>query len=164
MSSQHARSQQLNAGLDVFSAAGHTTTFVQRFKTTPSFTEAQYTVSSWNSLKRDLARLSFIASSHCPTDPAMNYTDLSGAPPTTRRPYYKTQYSNDETLASIDITSCGDMSDNKVQIADFLKVSARHPQELNSWTTRYSKMPTLSQVILKVWSLSPSPKYTAACS
>ncbi len=55
------------------------------------------------------------------TDPALNYTDLSGAPPISRRPYYKTQYSNDEALASIDITSCRDMSNNRVQIVDFLK-------------------------------------------
>ena len=36
------------------------------------------------------------------TDPAVNYTDLSGAPPTHHSPYYKTKYSNDEALASID--------------------------------------------------------------
>jgi hypothetical protein len=35
------------------------------------------------------------------TDHAINYTDLSGAPPTHRWPYYKTQYSNDGSLASI---------------------------------------------------------------
>ena len=34
------------------------------------------------------------------TDPAISYTDLSGAPPISRRPYYQTQYSNDEALAS----------------------------------------------------------------
>jgi hypothetical protein len=36
------------------------------------------------------------------TDPAVNYTDLSGAPPTSRSLYYKTKYSNDEALASTD--------------------------------------------------------------
>jgi hypothetical protein len=38
------------------------------------------------------------------TDPAVNYSDLSGAPPTSRSPYYKIQYSNatDADLASID--------------------------------------------------------------
>jgi hypothetical protein len=36
------------------------------------------------------------------TDPAVNYTDLSGAPPTHHSPYYKTKYSNDEAMASID--------------------------------------------------------------
>ena len=41
------------------------------------------------------------------TDPAINYADLSGAPPTSRMPYYKTQYLNDEALVSINITSCG---------------------------------------------------------
>ena len=39
------------------------------------------------------------------TDPAINYTDPSGDPPTPRSPYYKTQYSNDADLASIDIIS-----------------------------------------------------------
>ncbi len=39
------------------------------------------------------------------TDPANNYTDLSGAPPTSRSPYYKVQYSNDEELVSIDSNS-----------------------------------------------------------
>ncbi len=38
------------------------------------------------------------------TDPAINYTDLSGAPPTSRSLYYRTQYSNDENLASVDTT------------------------------------------------------------
>jgi len=36
------------------------------------------------------------------TDPAVNYSDLSGAPPTPRSPYYKIQYANDADLASID--------------------------------------------------------------
>jgi Domain of unknown function (DUF5127) len=53
------------------------------------------------------------------TDPAINFTDVSGTP-VSRSLYYKTQYSNDEALASIDIISCGDMSNNKVQIVDFL--------------------------------------------
>ena len=35
------------------------------------------------------------------TDPAINYSDLSGAPPISRNPYYKIQYSNDEEMASI---------------------------------------------------------------
>jgi hypothetical protein len=55
------------------------------------------------------------------TDPAINYADLSGAPPTPRKPYYRTQYPDDESLASIDIISWGDMSNNEVQIVDFLK-------------------------------------------
>ena len=55
------------------------------------------------------------------TDPTINYADLSGAPPTPRRPYYKTQYPDDKSLASIDIISCIDMSNNKVQIVEFLK-------------------------------------------
>jgi hypothetical protein len=41
------------------------------------------------------------------TDPAVNYTDLSGAAPTPRSLYYKSQYSNDEALASIDGISLG---------------------------------------------------------
>ena len=55
------------------------------------------------------------------TDPAINYADLSGAPPTPRKPYYRTQYPDDESLASVDIISWGDMSNNEVQIVDFLK-------------------------------------------
>lgn len=56
------------------------------------------------------------------TDPVISYADLSGASPTNRRPYYTTQYdSKDENLASIDTISCEDMSNNKVQIIDFLK-------------------------------------------
>jgi hypothetical protein len=39
------------------------------------------------------------------TDPAINYTDLSGAPPISRSLYYKTQYSTDEALASINCNS-----------------------------------------------------------
>ena len=35
------------------------------------------------------------------TDPAINYSDLSGAPPISRSPYYKIKYSDDEELASI---------------------------------------------------------------
>jgi hypothetical protein len=56
------------------------------------------------------------------TDYAVDYTDLSGAPPTPRSPYYKTQYTTDEPMASIDTISCGDdVIDNKVQIVAFLK-------------------------------------------
>ena len=56
------------------------------------------------------------------TNDAVSYTDLSGAPPTPRRPYYRAQYSNDDELASIDPISCGDdVFNNKVQIVDFLQ-------------------------------------------
>ena len=56
------------------------------------------------------------------TDDAIGYSDLSGAPPTFRSPYYKTRYPNDKDLVSIDTISCGDdVFDNKVQIVDFLK-------------------------------------------
>jgi hypothetical protein len=56
------------------------------------------------------------------TDRAINYTDLSGAPPSYRSPYYKTQYSTDTDLASI-CRNCWEdyMSNNKVQIVAFLK-------------------------------------------
>jgi hypothetical protein len=55
------------------------------------------------------------------TDSAINYTDLSGTPPMSRSPYYKTQYSNDEELASIYGNSRGDnISNIKGQIVDFL--------------------------------------------
>ena len=55
------------------------------------------------------------------TDPAVNYTDLSGAPPTSRSLYYKTKYSNDEALVNIDDISLGvDMSNIRLQMVDFL--------------------------------------------
>jgi hypothetical protein len=55
------------------------------------------------------------------TDPAVNYTDLSGAPPTPRRPYYKIKYSSDADLASIYGNCWEDYgSNNEVQITDFL--------------------------------------------
>jgi hypothetical protein len=55
------------------------------------------------------------------TDPATNYSDLSGAPPISRSPYYKIQYPNDEELVSINGSSRGDnMSNIKSQIVDFL--------------------------------------------
>ena len=55
------------------------------------------------------------------TDPAINYSDLSGAPPISRSPYYKIQYSNDEELASIHGNFREDnMSNIEVQIVDFL--------------------------------------------
>ena len=58
-------------------------------------------------ISRDLGTIQFTQASVVwavgyTTDPAVNYTDLSGAPPTSRSPYYKTKYSNDEALASID--------------------------------------------------------------
>ena len=37
-------------------------------------------------------------------DLAINYTDLSGAPPTYRSPYYKTRYSNDKEMVGTYIT------------------------------------------------------------
>ena len=56
------------------------------------------------------------------TDFPISYAGSSGAPPTSRSPYYKAQYPSDEPLASIDTFSCGDdVFNNKVQIVDFLK-------------------------------------------
>jgi hypothetical protein len=55
------------------------------------------------------------------TDPVISYSDLSGVPQTSRSPYYKIQYSNDEELASIYGNSQEDnMSNIKSQILDFL--------------------------------------------
>ena len=55
------------------------------------------------------------------TDLVINYTDLSGAPPTHRSPYYKTRYSNDKEMASTYSCSCrGNMSNIKAQMIDFL--------------------------------------------
>jgi len=55
------------------------------------------------------------------TDFAINYTDPSGTP-TPRSPYYKSQYSNDEKMASTDSNSWGDdLSNIKAQMLDFFK-------------------------------------------
>jgi hypothetical protein len=55
------------------------------------------------------------------TDLAINYTDLSGAPPTPRSPYYKTRYPTDKEMVSIYSNSWGEyMSKFKAQMADFL--------------------------------------------
>ena len=43
------------------------------------------------------------------TDLAINYTDLSGAPPTHRSPYYKTRYPNDLEMASTYCSSRGEI-------------------------------------------------------
>jgi Domain of unknown function (DUF5127) len=42
------------------------------------------------------------------TDPAVNYTDLSGAPPTQRSLYFKSQYSDDASLVSTSISTVED--------------------------------------------------------
>jgi hypothetical protein len=42
------------------------------------------------------------------TDLAINYTDLSGAPPTPRSPYYKSRYSDDIEMASTHSNSWGE--------------------------------------------------------
>src|SRR6266581_2967524 len=54
------------------------------------------------------------------TDPAINYTDPSGNPMTNRSPYYKSQYSDDETLVSVGFHLGDDVSNYHVQIVDFL--------------------------------------------
>lgn len=43
------------------------------------------------------------------TDLAISYTDLSGAPPTPRSPYYKTRYSTDKEMASTYSNSWGEI-------------------------------------------------------
>jgi hypothetical protein len=101
------------------------------------------------------------------TDPAVNYTDLSGAPPKSRSLYYKTKYSTDEALASIDDISCGGNMSNIISPSrslTFSTILTMHPQRLNSWTTRYSRMLPLCRICLETWSLSRSPKYMVAPS
>ena len=84
------------------------------------------------------------------TDPAISYTDLSGAPPTSCRPYYETKYSDDGKLASTHAISCVDnQSKIKSRSLTFSMILAMHPQELKSWTTRYSSLPILSRLILE---------------
>ena len=39
------------------------------------------------------------------TDPAISFSDLSGAPATPRKPYYKTKYTRDETMVRVDAIS-----------------------------------------------------------
>lgn len=54
------------------------------------------------------------------TDPAINYSDLSGAPPTQRSLYYKLQYSDDQSLVSVCICRGECVSNILIQIVDFL--------------------------------------------
>ena len=72
------------------------------------------------------------------TDPAINYTDPSGNPVTKRSSYYKSQYSDDETLVSVDFPLDDDVS-NHVQIVDFL----------NNFTKASSRAQELDNKILK---------------
>jgi hypothetical protein len=62
------------------------------------------------------------------TDPAVNYSDLSGAPTMSRSPYYKIQYSNDEELASI-MTALGGIIclTLKARSSNFSTISAMRP-------------------------------------
>ena len=97
------------------------------------------------------------------TDPAVNYIDLSGAPPTPRSPYYKIKYSNDEALASIDHIPSGDHMSNIIIHGRSLTSSMTlptHPQGLNNWTAAYFRMRPLCRICLEIWFLSRSPKYT----
>ena len=85
------------------------------------------------------------------TDLAINYTDLSGAPPILRSPYYKTRYSTDEEMVSIYNNSRGEIcliSNRRCMTS--LTISAMRPQEPNSWRQRYSGIPILSQSIFPV--------------
>ena len=91
------------------------------------------------------------------TDPAINYSDLSGAPPISRSPYYKIQYSNDEELASIYGNFREDnMSNIEVQIVDFLNdfsnASSRALQPdykiFNDSQSISSDLPTLTSTAL----------------
>jgi Domain of unknown function (DUF5127) len=54
------------------------------------------------------------------TDPAVNYTDLSGAPPTQRSLYFKSQYSDDASLVSANISRRRCLLNIVVQMVDFL--------------------------------------------
>ena len=101
------------------------------------------------------------------TDPAVNYTDLSGAPPAPRRLYYKTQYTNDEPLASIDSSFGRTMHLTLWSTGrswTFSTILTMRPQGLNSWTTVYSRMRPRSRICLETWSLSRSLKYMVAPS
>jgi len=55
------------------------------------------------------------------TDFAINYTDLPGAPPTPRSPYYKTRYPTDREMVSVYSNSWEEnMSNINAQMVDFL--------------------------------------------
>src|SRR6266852_3841402 len=54
------------------------------------------------------------------TDLAINYTDLSGAPPTPRSPYYKTRYADDMEMVSTYRIWGENTSNTKAQMSDFL--------------------------------------------
>jgi hypothetical protein len=74
---------------------------------------------------------------------AIGYTtdEALSAPGNPRIPYYKLQYwNNDNDLASIDIISCWDISNDKVQIVDFLK----------DFSNAYSRAQNLDSKILHV--------------
>ena len=76
------------------------------------------------------------------TDPAVTYTDLSGAPPRRRFLYYTTQYNSDDYLASIDRISWGDYMSNIIvhwQIVDFL----------DDFTNASSRAQQLDHIILQ---------------
>ena len=80
------------------------------------------------------------------TDPAINYTDPSGNPMTKRSPYYKSQYSDDEPLVSMGF-HLGDVSNDHVQIVDFL----------NDYTNASSRAQQLDKKILKDAASVPGP-------
>ncbi|KAF8497612.1 hypothetical protein F5888DRAFT_1923669 [Russula emetica] len=52
------------------------------------------------------------------TDPAINYTDLSGAPPISRSLYYKTQYSNDDEALIVDFLNDFSNASSRTQQLD----------------------------------------------
>jgi len=72
------------------------------------------------------------------TDPAMNYTDLSGAS-TKRGLYYKSQYPDDGTLVSGGVPYGGGVAETQIQIVDFL----------NNFTDASSGAQQLDQKILQ---------------
>lgn len=89
------------------------------------------------------------------TDPAISYTDLSDAPPTSRRLYYETKYSDDgnsddgKLVSTHAISYVDDPSKIMSRSLTFSTISAMHLRELESWTTRYSNLPILSRLILE---------------
>ena len=73
------------------------------------------------------------------TDPAISYTDLSGAPTTQRSLYYKSKYTNDEALVSGHSSWRDDASNIHIQILDFL----------NDYTNASSRAQELDNKILQ---------------
>jgi hypothetical protein len=95
------------------------------------------------------------------TEPAINYTDLSGASQQ-RSLFYKTQYSNDTSLVSIRFINNSCISCCATRLLTFLMISPMRLQEPSNWIRRYSRKLRLSLDYSEIWLLLRQHKCTAA--